>query len=46
MLLKKTETEELQQESTLDQLKGENARLESEIGLLKAKNEKLRKAGQ
>jgi hypothetical protein len=43
---KKTETEVQQHESTIEQLKEENARLKSEISRLKSENEQLRKTGQ
>ena len=43
---KKTETEVQQHESTIDQLKEENARLKAENIRLKSKNEQLRKVGQ
>jgi len=44
--VKKVETDVLQQETTLEQLKEENGRLKAEISRLKAENEQLRKAGR
>jgi hypothetical protein len=44
--VKKVETDVPQQESTLEQLKEENARLKAEISRLKAENEQFRKAGR
>jgi hypothetical protein len=41
--VKKVETDVPRQESTLEQLKEENARLKAEISRLKAENEQLRK---
>jgi len=43
---KKVETDVSLQETTLEQLKEENARLKAEISRLKAENEQLRKAGR
>jgi len=43
---KKVQTEVPQQESTIEQMKEENARLKAEISRLKAENEQLRKAGR
>ncbi|MBC8018946.1 MAG: hypothetical protein H7X83_10570 [Verrucomicrobia bacterium] len=42
----KVESGAAQQESTMEQLKEENARLKAEIIRLKAENEQLRKAGR
>ena len=43
---KTVETETPQQETTIEQLKRENAHLKAEISRLNAENEQLRKAGQ
>lgn len=43
---KTVETETPQQETTIEQLKKENAHLKAEISRLNAENEQLRKAGQ
>lgn len=44
--VKKVETDVPQQETTLEQLADENARLKAEISRLKTENEQLRKAGR